>query len=285
MMMRALFFLSILFPLAVAASGIGGGGSHIGGLPNKVNSLEITTATINGGTIDNAVIGGATAANATFAKATIAPSSGHAWVDLIAATGAQSIIRLYAGDTAKQYQLYFDSAGNRVALWSSDVNGSGASGDILSNTLGTDDLTMSGGLTVGDTVISVKVCASGYTRIGTNYCSLDADIGYSLTLPATCTAIAAPSSDAKFVVVGLALTTYSTGGTGQRITTAKSYQDSSCATGHRTRQLMTYEQAATTSGTALAQELTEIEAPVVSGNIYMTGATSGVVYGIVGYYD
>jgi len=353
----------LLFPVTAFASGIGGGGgSHVGGLPSKVQSLEIDTATINDGT-------------ATLDRANIYPQTGDAQLDISHLTGTLSFISFRDDAATGDYRLYYSSAASQYFLWSTDIDGLGTDGNIFTVNNGTDDITFNGNIGVGvapaggwpstwsivhfggtgalaspngnggsyfasnlrfsgsswkyiksapgniinldlngdllfytaplgvpgsaaaldlrlkigndGTISAGKSCAIGYTRIGTNYCKADSAASYSSYFPTTCGSIAAPASDAKYIVFGVDIIVDSVGAAGGlRTTTAYTYNEATCTTTHDLRQQSVYEFSSVTAGTGIANGIVEMMAPVIGGNAYVrASAANNVAYVIEGYYD
>lgn len=154
-----------------------------------------------------------------------------------------------------------------------------------------DANTGGGTLALGGTLSSTKVCASGFTRIGPNYCrkitiSTVAEVG-------ACGPVTLPASGAKAVEFWVQNTVTSANAVGARSAWVSFWADSGCTTTLISSfKTQVYEHAAVASGTILAEAVSVLVAPVANGSLYVNGIESGCAgalcapqYGIAGYFD
>ncbi len=170
--------------------------------------------------------------------------------------------------------------------------GSGVTRDFVFLVDGTEKIRIA---TTG-TLSSSKACASGFTRIGPNYCA-NANLGtFVAWADATaCTGRATETlpSDAKAVLLGLNWQVFSNNAVGLRQNRVFFYADTACSQTSSILQMYTREQVATAAGTVLAQHTHTVVVPLTATSTFRTsqdnaggnGNSDVVESFVIGYYD
>lgn len=151
-------------------------------------------------------------------------------------------------------------------------------------------------VTVGGNVASDRPCASGYTRLGTNYCVKDVFNPSSMTRD-TCVDVAPPVSDSKAIVVWGAAWAGASGSSGQRSAMIQAFKDSGCVTLYSQgsgylASSYAYEPSGVTSGTIIGKDSGALIIPssATGGNVSLfptdgAGNKGQWKYAIIGYID
>jgi hypothetical protein len=144
------------------------------------------------------------------------------------------------------------------------------------------------GIYLGGSLVSAKSAASGYTRIGPNFCLRNDTSTPSGFANNACVSSAAPAG-AKAVIIRINYAVISANAVGIRTSSAETYGDTTCTTRVDADVQSAYEFVATASGTVIAQKDVNLIAPVIGGNFYFKSWGNPVAgwptYIILGYFD
>lgn len=154
-----------------------------------------------------------------------------------------------------------------------------------------DANTGGGTLSVSGTLSSTKACASGYTRLGPNFCSRP-EAGQSdvSIVRDTCTAIAMPDSGAKALLLRVNVGVKSSNGAALRFSIANFYDGVGC-TALVTRLIhQHYEEVAKIAGTMLGTVDVTLIVPIPNGLPKSSldddvGDQGSSILIILGYFD
>ncbi len=164
-----------------------------------------------------------------------------------------------------------------------------------------DASTGGGTLSLSGTLSSTKACASGYTRVGPNYCANDdhSSTGTAWADAAACTArtlTPAVPADAKLIILNLQWRALSNNAVASRSNFVQFWTSATC-TGASDRSFFSdfniREMAATAAGTTLAdvRAVVFVE-PGAENTVYTTQSNAGgngnadvIAHWVIGYFD
>lgn len=161
-----------------------------------------------------------------------------------------------------------------------------AAGDSASQVVLRD---ASGNIAAPGSIISTKAAASGFTRIGPNFCMrTDAIVGTTLTKD-TGTAVAIPSG-ATALLIYVAVSIASNNGVGLRYATVHGQQQAAIETSYAHGRVFVtaYEQVAISAATTLAQNDGYLILQAATPYLYFyddAGNQGTAVYQVRGYWD
>lgn len=145
-----------------------------------------------------------------------------------------------------------------------------------------------GTLALSGDLTSTKACASGYSRIGPNYCYLGGTAGSALGRD-TCTNIAKPTG-AKAVMLHVDAIVGSANAIAGRYVQLAAYDSNTCASIASIIRIDAAEQVAVVAGTMLARHVWQFEMPTSAALPSLifsddTGNQGQVSYRVIGYWD
>lgn len=152
-------------------------------------------------------------------------------------------------------------------------------------------------LTASGTVSSTKACATGYTRMGPNFCRVDNFTPQTFTDSASCTAYTFTGTlpaDAKSVLMRLEWRALAFGSAGPTGGAASFYSTNTCSAGTDVAysSFKVYEYAGLAGGTEIGVQTDSAIVPLVATNtVYAIGTPSAngsadiANYGAEGYFD
>jgi hypothetical protein len=151
-----------------------------------------------------------------------------------------------------------------------------------------DANTGGGTLAVSGTLSSTKACASGYTRIGPNFCgSTSAYSTPVLTLDA-CTALTKPATDATALLISASVVLRTNNTVSQKFAQIDAFNDAGCATVLDRVQWRAYENPAdpvlNNIGGGSVNMIVRGGSPYVKFSDDTTNQATGA-YMIIGYFD
>lgn len=270
------------------------GAIQIGGVnvPTVSSTDTLSNKTYSGGTISGTVTNSGTISGGTVNATTLQQGG----VQAVTTSGTQTLTnKTFSGGTI-----------SGTVTNSGTISGGTISGATLSNTT-TNSGTISGGtvsattisnavsINVDGSVTSDKACASGYTRIGPNYCLRTGNFSTTALTRDVCTAIAEPASDATAVVMLVQTFPRAANAIALRTVNVQTTANDSftCSSAEITGvwYASAIEEVARTTGTEESGGSSTQVVPVsASGNVYMqmtddTGDQGSAVYRIMGYHD
>lgn len=142
-------------------------------------------------------------------------------------------------------------------------------------------------LAISGTLSSTKACASGYTRVGPNFCAKTGTPSLTSLTNNVCTAVSLPASDAKSLLLEVYVQAVSANAIATRFSQLNGYGDSGCATLLLRQEVSAREnpaEAAVTMAAVRSQMILSTTTPYVRFN-QDAGGNSAASYDIVGYFD
>lgn len=272
-------------------------------LVNTDSTQTLTNKTISGGTLSGTITNSGSISGGTVSlgsgtlvvPGSVAPAQ---TVEGSVVWDTDDDLLTIGTGTARKTAADTDSA---QTLTNKTISGGTLSGATLSGTT-TNTGTISGGtisgaiisgatsISTSGTVSSTKACASGYTRITPNLC-IKPDSSTTILTRDVCTAVNAPSPDAKVLLIRLEALSRTENGVGIRSAIVSGYSDSGCT------QTTIYPVSANSVEFVAYGNMNSINRAIVISHVILPspGATTYVrllggtyaqgLYNVVGYYD